>query len=74
MSTTTATAARWSFWFRRFGGERWAKVAEADTEDGAWRALFDYPLSGDKTICRPGNDPNRPLGTRAAADEDDDDG
>jgi hypothetical protein len=61
MAETTA-APRWSFWFRRDGGRRWSRIAEADTEDAAWARLFAHDEPGDKTVCRPGIDPNKPLG------------
>jgi hypothetical protein len=57
--TQPATTAVWTCWYRADGARPWRKIGEAPTEAEAWRVMMRYPLSGDKTVARPGRDPNR---------------
>jgi hypothetical protein len=59
-----ATAGRWTCWHRTDAGRPWRKVGDADSEAEAWRVMMAYPLSGDRTVCRPGRDPNRERANR----------
>jgi hypothetical protein len=58
----TMTACTWTCWYRRDRRHPWQRVAAADNQAAAWRAVLAYPLSGDKTVCAPGRDPNKEPG------------
>jgi hypothetical protein len=54
----TAAPPSWTCWYRRDSRHPWKQIGEADSEADAWRVALAYPLSGNKTIARPGTDPN----------------
>jgi hypothetical protein len=52
------TEVTWTAWYRAGPGRPWVRIGEAASAEEAWRVALAYELSGDKTICRPGTDPN----------------
>jgi len=59
MTPVATQPERWSAWFRPNARAPWRKIGEAADEAAAWKLVLAYPLSGDKTIARPGVDPNK---------------
>jgi hypothetical protein len=60
MLTTATPATRWTCWFRPSRRHSWRMVGEAATEDDAWTILLAHKAPGDRTVARPGIDPNHP--------------
>ena len=56
--TTTSAAGKWTAWFRAGSRGPWQLLGHADGEVLAWRMALAHHRGGDKTICRPGGNPN----------------
>jgi hypothetical protein len=59
---------KWTAWHRANPDRPWRLLGEAANEADAWRLMLDGARGGDKTVCRPGVNPNdRPEQRRARA-------
>jgi hypothetical protein len=61
---SNADTPAWAGWHRPRKGQPWLRVAEADSEDGAWRLLLAVIEGGEKLVLPGHQRPDQPKGRR----------